>query len=382
MPTVRKPATRIQQGKRTLFLTSFTVADFLNPDFYDVKRLDVHEGTGAQRLLKQARVRNFARDITEADEHDEAFLPTSVFLATSGRISFDEATREIYFQTEPHAEVCPFDVVDGQHRIEGLKNAAGDNERLKNFPLAVVIAQDMSDADKKLQFVTVNTKQEAVDRGVAQAIIAQFTAMLDVEPLPYLPRWLRKDVDRGTDYQALEIAKALNSYPRSPWNSHIQFADQEKGPTHTVTQRTFVVATKRIILNKYHPFNTLPPDKRIPILINYWRAIDRIFLEDTGDGSSRLSSIVYKSNGIEFFLSLLHTILSILARQGTYTEDAFASIFHEAHGYLDGESAATMSPDYWEPGGGAGSHNKSGIQSLVADFTEAIQQSANNQMEV
>ena len=382
MPTIRKPATRIQQGTRTLFLTSFKVSDFLSPDFYKVERLDVRGEKGSQRLLKKARVRSFARDMAEADEHNEAFLPTSVFLATSGRISYDESSREIYFQSEPHADVCPFDVVDGQHRIEGLKIAAEGDGRLKDFPLAVVIAQDMDATDKMLQFVTVNTKQEPVDKGVAQAITARFTAMLDVEPMPYLPRWLRKDVEKGTDHQALEIAKSLNSHPKSPWNGHIQFADEEKAPNHTVTQRTFVVATKRIILNKYHPFNTLPPDKRIAILVNYWRAIDRIFVEHEGVEGGRLSSVVYKFNGIEFFLSLLHTILNVLARTGTYTEEAFYDTFVEAEDYLDGESAAIMSPDYWETGGGASSHNRSGIQNLVAQVTEAIQQSAGSQLEV
>ena len=49
--TIRRPAIRINQGRRTLFLTSFTVGDFMTHGFYQVDHLDVHEGTGMQRLL-------------------------------------------------------------------------------------------------------------------------------------------------------------------------------------------------------------------------------------------------------------------------------------------------------------------------------------------
>lgn len=211
MNEVRRPAIKIQQGRRTLFLTSFTVKDFLAGDFYRVDHLDVQGTTGMQRLLNDSRARSFGKDVVDADKRDEAFLPTSVFLATEGIIGYDEQNKELYFDSDPARGVCPLDVVDGQHRLEGLKLAAEKSEHLLDFPISVVIAHRMGETEKMLQFVTVNTKQKAVDKGVVQHITARFTQMLDVEHLPYLPDWLRREVEKGGDDRGLRIIKRLYS---------------------------------------------------------------------------------------------------------------------------------------------------------------------------
>ena len=382
MPEFRQPAVQIQQGKRTLFLTSFTVRDFLSNGFYQVDRLDVQGARGMQRLLSEARARSFAKDISEADGYNEAFLPTSVFLATGGSVSYDEHEHQIFFNSDQTHNVCPFDVVDGQHRIEGLKIAAEKNERLLDFPISVVIAHKMSETEKMLQFVTVNTKQKSVDAGVAQHITARFTQMLDVEPMPHLPGWLHREVHKGSDDRGLEIAIRLNSDERSPWYGRIQFADEQGEKEHTIKQKSLVTAIKRIILNKYHPFNTLPvnDNKKIDVLINYWCAVNSIFVEDTGDLDGKDAPVVYKSNGVEFFLQILYPILQVLGKDGKYTEEAFIEQFRRVEDYWDTDNSAVMSPEYWIPGKAASNQNRSGMQGLASEFAEVIQD-AENQME-
>lgn len=376
MTEIRRPATRIQQGKRTLFLTSLTVDHFLAKGFYHVDRLDVQKEEGMQRLLSESRAKRLGKDLVEADEQNEAFLPTSVFLATSGNISYDEHTKELFFDTSSGHGVCPLDVVDGQHRIEGLKVAAAQNERLRTFPIAVVIADDMRETEKMLQFLTVNTKQQAVDKGVAQHITARFTKLFEVESLPYLPDWLRREVEKGDDDQALAIARQLNNDPSSPWRGKIQFAHEAKTKQHTITQKTFVSAIKRNLLNKFHPYNTLPlqsEDKRIAVLRNYWNAVDRIVVRS--DDMSRLDdedSVAYKHNGLQFFLLAFGPALNSLARGREFTVDAFARCFKDAQEYLPPDSAAIMSSEYWMPGGPASNLNMGGVRKHAADLTTAI----------
>lgn len=50
----------------------------------------------------------------------------------------------------------------------------------------------MNNVEKMLQFLTINTKQQPVNPGVAQHIMSRFTDMLDVEKVPYLPSWVKK----------------------------------------------------------------------------------------------------------------------------------------------------------------------------------------------
>lgn len=401
MAEIRKPAVPIQQGGRTLYLTAFTVRDIMRDGLYRVDRLDVQEERGMQRLLNATRARSFARDFADADQHNQAFLPTSVFWATEGSVSYDEQTKEIFFDDADHSGVCPFDVVDGQHRLEGLKEAAGSNERLLDFPISVVIAHKMNEAERMLQFLIVNTKQQPVDQGVAQHITARFTQMDGVDDLPYLPKWLDKEVKRGSDAQALQIVRKLNSDETSSWHGRIQFADETKSPRHTITQKSLVAAVKRIVLNQHHPYNDLPlqPEKRPAVLINYWNAVDKLFVHQSNDegirqGSTgrwlrehrredvRASSVVYKSNGVEFFLLVFSSVLTALARERQFTQDAIIRCLESAAEHLEPHDFAATSPEFWKSGGGASNLNRSGIRDLAGAFRTAISQAHEDDVQI
>lgn len=384
MNEVRRSAIKIQQGRRTLFLTSFTVKDFLAGDFYRVDHLDVQSTTGMQRLLNGSRARSFGKDVVDADKRNEAFLPTSVFLATEGSISYDEQNKELYFDSDPARGVCPLDVVDGQHRLEGLKLAAEKSEHLLDFPISVVIAHQMSETEKMLQFVTVNTKQKAVDKGVVQHITARFTQMLDVEHLPYLPGWLRREVDKGGDDRGLRIVKRLNTDKSSPWHGRIQLADESKSLQHTITQSTFVAMLKKTVLNKYHPFNAtlVDPDKQLAVLINYWKAVEDIFVGGVTEESGKTASVAYKYNGLEFFLSILHAVINVLSRNRTFTVNAITKCLRDAEDHLPPQAELAMAPDFWRPGGLASEMNRAGIFQLATDFSKAIESAAAEDIEV
>lgn len=377
MAEVRKRAVKILQGRRTLFLAFFSVRDFCRENFYQVDRLDVHEGKGMQRLLNQTRAKSFGKDILGADKEDEAFLPTSVLLTTDGRVSYDEERKEIFFDTDPFAKICPFDVVDGQHRIEGLKVAAQKNERLWDFPVAAVIAHDMSFPEKMLQFVTINTKQLPVDKGVIQHAIARFTNMVGVEPLPYLPQWIRRQIEAGDDDRALRIAQRLNGEKDSPWYGRIRFAsDDKRHPRHTILQVPFVKSIKRHLLAKNHPLPQLAPDedKQIRILINYWTAVEKIFIAPNPITDAATKSVVFKSNGLEFFHSISAPIFNHLAKTRTYTSDAIEKCIESAHEHLPEDVIEVMSPVFWQTGNMASGMNAAYVGELAAKFSNALAQ--------
>ncbi len=383
MPTIRKPATKILQGKRTLFLTSFTIRDFMMKDFYRVDRLDVKDRTGIQRLLNKGNAKKFSQYIKGANNVNEAFLPTSIFLATSGSISYDENKKELFFDSEPHAGICPLDVVDGQHRIEGLKYAAEDNKQLLDFPIAAIIVADMSEIEKMLQFAVVNIKQQSVDKGVTQHIIARLTEKIEMEEieeeeLPYIPSWLKKQAYKGDDAKALSIAQAFNDDETSPWYGRIQLADKPKTVNHTITQATFVTSTKRTILAKNHPLHDIKESQRIGVMRNYWIAIDKIVVDKSNDLDNRKNSVVFKSLGLEFFHSISGPVINHLARNKKYSVDAMEACLRSAQDYLLGDAAGLLSPNFWVSGGYVSSQNQSGITQLSNTFREALAEANTN----
>ena len=101
MALITKPAVEIRQGKRKLFFTSFSVAEFAAPDFYRVDELDPKDESGFQRVLEKRRAKLLASDIVKARAEKKAFLPTSVLLATKAELEYNPDTREISFDAAP-----------------------------------------------------------------------------------------------------------------------------------------------------------------------------------------------------------------------------------------------------------------------------------------
>jgi hypothetical protein len=119
--------------------------------------------------------------------------------------------------------IGPFSVVDGQHRLEGLKMAAQKDDRVLDFEVPVNIAINLPTIAQMCHFLIVNTTQKSVDKSVEQQIIARLTNALDVEEdLPSLPKWILRTVQKGEVEKAIRYASYLNETEDSPWFEKIR----------------------------------------------------------------------------------------------------------------------------------------------------------------
>ena len=220
-----------------------------------------------------------------------------------------------------------------------------------------------------LQFVVVNTKQARVDKGVEQHIIARFTKMLEVEPIPHLPYWLKKEIEKGEDDKALSITIKLNSDSDSPWYGRIQLADQERDKDcHTIAQKSFVTSVKRHLLTKNHPLLMASSDaeKHSKILKNFWKAVENVFVDKQSD----VASVVFKSNGLEFFHAIFAPMLYKLAGNKSYKVDDFKRCLDSVHGSI--QNSEIMLPEYWQSGNDASGLNNAATTKLAAEFRRAL----------
>ena len=288
------PAIQIEQLGKVFYATSFTVGDFMRDDldFYRINKLDATKESGYQRYLDERRANRIAADVAEAWKAEALFLPTSLFLATTHNIECKNG--ELRFKA---SEVCPFDVVDGQHRIKGLIAAAEKNRDIESFPVAVNIAANMPEPYQRLHFYIVNTKQKSVDAGVAQQIVARFSKDRGFVDMPYLPNGLRRMVRKNLDRFALDIVKHLNTATNSPWRGRILMADKApKRGGQMVRQQSFVTVLKQMVLTANHALFSYD-DQRNRMLENYWRAIVNVLVPDGEEDNS----VVLKNNGVWFF---------------------------------------------------------------------------------
>lgn len=365
--TITRPAALVHQNSLKLYATSLKVADLLVPKFYDIERLDPErpDSPGYQRLLNKARAKKLADYLVSGQSNEDAFLPTSIFLATDKDVLFDSRTNSITIDV---GSVGPFSVVDGQHRIEGLKMASERNSALLNFEVPVNIAVNLPKIDQMCHFLIVNTTQKSVDRAVEQRIFARITESLSFQDVPSLPRWIRRIVESEDDKRALSIVDFLNETASSPWHNKVLMANQTNKNAY-VNQGTFVKAVKKYLLTASNPVSERPSDEQQKICLNYWKALAAIL--DVGK-----PTVLYKYNGVELFSKLSSQFFYTLQNRNDFKVATMTSLFSTTFENLEGEYAGVGHPDWWISGTGAASSlNSAAINKVHQELARALAKS-------
>ena len=367
MATITRPAALVRQGSLKLYATSIRVGDLNLPNFYTINRLDPEEeGPGYQRILNQGRAKRLTDYLLDGQSEGDAFLPTSIFLATNKDIPFDPTTNTITFDV---AVVGPFNVVDGQHRIAGLIAAAAKNPDLLKFEIPVNIAVALDDVSQMCHFLIVNTTQRSVDKAVEQQIVARLTRMIDLEEMPTIPRWIRRQVEKGEDARALVVANFLNTDANSPWYGKIRMANDDDGSAATINQKSFVNSLKKYIFSSNNPLSNPEWDGMRPmILSNYWKAIVELLI----DPQSEKPSVLFKTIGVDLFHIVSATLFTHLANQRDFKKETIKKLFLRGFGNLNGDNVGISDCEWWQRGGVASGLNTAAVRKLAMALNHAI----------
>ena len=371
MPIVKIPAARIRQGTLVLYATSMEVKDLVANNFYSVETLDPEDSNdkGFQRLLNKSRAKKLADYVVKGQDTNDAFLPTSVFLATDKSVPFDEQSNCLTIDTQV---IGPFSVVDGQHRLEGLRMAAERDARVLEFQVPVNIAINLPKIAQMCHFLIVNTTQKSVDKSVEQRIIARLSDALSIEDLPSLPKWILTTVERGEVDKAIKYADYLNEADDSPWKGKIEMANSEADGT-SISQRSFVKAIVKYVLTANNPLTVLVNDfeKEKKIFLNYWKAISLIL----DDGSA---SVLYKYNGVELFCKFSIPFFIRLQDKGSFTVNTMQTLLQSCFDNMEGEYAGVGHPEWWSKGSKASFLNSGAINVVSQEMSKALHNASKN----
>lgn len=180
----------------------------------DVRRLEekreVEEYTGIQRPLNSNREKEIGKYVNLVD----ATFPNSIILSISSEyIEYLPKTKQIKIINKENVAK----VLDGQHRIAGLRHFAGES-----FQCIVTIYVDMDLEDQAIVFATINKEQ----KGVNKSLVADLYDFAET---------------RSPQKTCHNIARALNAKEGSPFYKKIKIlgvaSDSGK---ETLTQDTFV----------------------------------------------------------------------------------------------------------------------------------------------
>jgi DGQHR domain-containing protein len=359
-----RPASMVKQGGLILYATSLKVADLIMPNFYTIERLDPENAKekGYQRLLNKGRAKKLADYIIAGQETKDAFLPTSIFLATNKSISFNPANNTLEIDID---DIGPFNVVDGQHRVEGLKMAAERDDRVLEFEVPVNIAVNLSEIEQMCHFLIVNTTQKSVEEGVAQRIRARLTKSLGVDDTPNLPKWIYNSVQKGEDEKALQFVDFLNYDKDSPWHNKIRMANDDNNDG-TVNQKSFVKAIKKYILVVNNPvYNTEKEDRQHRIFLNYWKALTNILGTDE-------PTVLFKYNGVELFCKFCVPFLNKIVNMADYKVSTMQNLLEMVFENVEGDGAGVGHTDFWVKGGTASGLNAGALSKINTEMIRAL----------
>ncbi|MDE5832352.1 MAG: DGQHR domain-containing protein, partial [Desulfovibrio sp.] len=358
----------VKQGNLTLFATSLKVSDFMQPGFYSIERLDPENANekGYQRLLNKSRAKKIADYIIKGQDTRDVFLPTSIFMATEKDIKFNPSNNTIEIDTN---EIGSFNIVDGQHRIEGLKLAAEKDQRVLEFEIPVNIGVNLNEIEQMCHFLIVNTTQKSVEEGVAQRIKARLSSQIDVEKMPSLPKWILNSVQKSEDSKALGYIDYLNSSLTSPWKNKIKMANTES-KEGVINQKSFVKAIKKYILVADNPLEAEHMDekKQHKIFENYWRAI----IDVIGDEST---SVLYKYNGVFLFCMFAIPFFQKLRDKQDFTVPTMKKLLEHAFDNAESVAAGIGHSDFWTKGGKASGLNTGALGKINAELVTSLYKS-------
>lgn len=212
---------RVNQPIGNFYLAVVPAHLLLNVVRVNQRSLD-EDSEGVQRKLSPRRVKEIAQYTRDPD----ATFPTPIIVAcdddtvtlSENTIEFDEAS-------------IIGEVIDGQHRIQGLAQARVQGNDLKAFDLPVVFMLGLEPYEKAYVFSTINSKQTPVPKSLIYDLFA-----LSETRSPYKT--------------AHEVARALNTLKGGPFYQGLKMLGKRNAPTEYLTQGSFVTnLLKRISKN-------------------------------------------------------------------------------------------------------------------------------------
>ena len=311
------PAVKVRQPLGDFYVASIDFKTLCEITRADVRRMieerPFETYLGIQRPLVASRVRELEKYVKTFD----ACFPTSIVLAIDGKCAeFDERKQILrlknFVDTTSKDEILYIQiarVLDGQHRIEGLKDYPGET-----FDLSVSIFVDIDVEDQAYIFSTVNLTQTKVSRSLAYDLFE-----------------LAKT--RSPQKTCHHVAVGLDQTKKSPFYKRIKrLGSATVGRTgETITQATFVEALLPYITAdamidrdlylrgrrpakvddvslRKHPFRNMFIEERdleiADVVWNYFDAVRDKWPSAWNSGAQGL--MLNKTNGFKALMRLLH----------------------------------------------------------------------------
>lgn len=290
------------QGEH-LYTFSLKVKDLITISYVAVRGRDNEEGA-VQRVLNKKRISSICQYVLDGNMflntfivnwNDDNFIPEFI----------DEHTVKI-----PLANSVA-QLIDGQHRLEGIKEAAKIDHSILEKKVLVSMVLNFSTKEAAKIFININSEQKPVPK----SLIYDLYGVTDDDKNYAITR-------------ADDIAKELNENMDSPYYNQIKYPGNPRGKGKIDLSTVVSVLKKYVDINgKLDENNIKDLHLQSQIIINYFSAIKYHWdIEKLWGNASQ--NVFFKASGftagIEFFFEY---VFSKCVEKKSFKTDFIVSLF-------------------------------------------------------
>ncbi|KPB52370.1 Uncharacterized protein ALO57_01720 [Pseudomonas coronafaciens pv. oryzae] len=337
----KSPFIEITQGSRSFILTRLP-ARILSDISYVAVRGQSQEQGAIQRVLNRSRISSIKEFTLSGGNYPNAIVLNWVnsknpLIKGKKDISFDD----VQFTAQ---------VIDGQHRVAGIKAAIDERPSIGDMELPVVIYESLSTRECADLFLAINTEQKPVPRSLVFDLYGVSSEEL---------------VDLAV-VRARDIAMFLNEDSDSPYNGEIKFPGL-KTRKGGIALSTAVAAIKPLVEDKggFEQIEVNELEVQKQIIANLFLVLEAKYGEDW---NSKRNAFMYAAGfvGAMEFLSL--KLIPYCTKQESFEVDTISRALDLAgEGLIFQEEVKGL---------GGASASKEVYDRLVRAFTPAKNQTA------
>lgn len=321
---------------------------------------------GYQRPLKEARLREIKHYLLK----EVGVFPTSILANVRGEIR----TKSIKTDSGEYCEITipdhslPLYIIDGQHRVEGLRVAIEEDKKFEDYPLIVSLFQLPEKYDEMLQFHIVNSRAKSVPTDLAQRHIFEMTRRIG------LPQVIIGEGERSAyAAYAVPIVDELCENPESPWYERVQLPDEpRKKPNQVIKQRP--LADSIYFILKAKPSLMKDIGKLANLLKDYWNALKEIF--PTAFAKPKAYTL-QATPGTYSLHMVFPEVYAKCEELGDTSKKGMESVLRDMFGEASKILGAEINDDFWSKEMGVGNYLAQAtsmklIKALAQYFREAL----------
>jgi DGQHR domain-containing protein len=330
----------------TIYLSILTAGELAERTVID--RWSKDDRDGYQRPVSESRILKGKRSVLTYLLEQMGTFPTSVLLSVREQVIFTPESKLRENIVIGELEI-PKDtklwVIDGQHRIEGLKAAIRKDSQFKSYPVIASIIVMPERFDEMLLFHIVNNTAKSVPTDLAfkhlQSMVTKF---------PHIPKWIAysldiRDLRKGI---ASIIVDILADSPDSPFYKRIAYIDEEfMHPKHIIKDSLMANYIAQKILRE-KTFELMETGKVADLLKWYWSVIAKLY-KDAFDNPA--DYYLTQTSGIASFTIIFPTIYAMCANRGNVSKKEMEKLLkflqEETRKHSDPEFRRPLTSEWW-----------------------------------